>query len=800
WRVTAELAITSPASGASLTAPPTAVAGTLSGGGTVQVALNGTSVGEAVASAGGAWQVNLTGTTGLLVLGGNAISATAYGPDHQPIATATLHFTYAPKANLAGTVYANGLLPAPGVSLVLLDGAGHSVGSATTGADGGYEMRDLPVGSFTLQAGSVSTQVTLIAGQTTRQDLRIAGTLKLSISVTPDAIVGDGRSVATVSLTVTTGDGKPAAGVNIQLAATAGSLGSGSLTTDSQGRATTTLTAPLLTSIAAQDGQVAATVQDAQGLAAETAAVVRFVPATLTGRLVNGRTGKPLAGARVWVAEDFNGDGVIDFAAETTTAADGSYTLNVPRSNWTYQVHTSSTVQVNGADVTIDSVQAGSVGQVTTVGESFTADRQITGQFLTPRTGQTGPQPLDQLFSHGESLTASLQQVGSHESQPVTISPQGGFTVGGLEPGHYRVVLQVTAPDGQRLAGATMNIKVEQSGEMAIETALVDPYGTVTDAVTGKPLDGVKLTLMWADTPLNRSLGRTPDTPVALPTLPDFAPNQNADPQVSKAGGQYAWMVFPQGDYYILATREGYQPYDSRREGRNVAGDDSYVQGGIIHVGESLVSYSFQLTPTGGGGNHHTRYIYGYPDGTFGPERSITRAEVATVLAQLLGATPGIESLPLLTDVSPDHWAAGAIAKVAARGLMIGDPDGRFRPDEPITRAEVAVIACRLRQLTPGTATFPDAAEHWAAGYIAAAEAAGILTGYPDGTFQPERPTTRAEFVAIINRAEGRGPLYGVKAPTFPDVPLDAWASGMVEEAATDHTSSNSGAGEILVP
>lgn len=94
-----------------------------------------------------------------------------------------------------------------------------------------------------------------------------------------------------------------------------------------------------------------------------------------------------------------------------------------------------------------------------------------------------------------------------------------------------------------------------------------DPHGAMTDEVTGKVIEGAHATLHWADTALKRSKGRTPGDLVILPILPDFAPNQNKDPQDSNDKGEYGWMVFPDGDYYILATKTGYNDFDSRTTG-----------------------------------------------------------------------------------------------------------------------------------------------------------------------------------------------------------------------------------------
>ncbi|HLN60281.1 MAG TPA: S-layer homology domain-containing protein, partial [Symbiobacteriaceae bacterium] len=184
----------------------------------------------------------------------------------------------------------------------------------------------------------------------------------------------------------------------------------------------------------------------------------------------------------------------------------------------------------------------------------------------------------------------------------------------------------------------------------------------------------------------------------------------------------------------------------------------------------------------------HRGYIMGYPDGTFQPDRSISRAEVAAVLARVLQADGQAAGLAPHTDVPAGHWANLYIAIVAQRGLMRGDPDGRFRPDDPITRAEVATIAARLKNLAPEShVVFTDIDGHWAAGWIGAAYRAGFVKGYPDGDFRPEVAISRAEFVTVVNRLQGRGPLVGRPTAKWPDVPASHWAHGQVEEASVSH-------------
>lgn len=156
------------------------------------------------------------------------------------------------------------------------------------------------------------------------------------------------------------------------------------------------------------------------------------------------------------------------------------------------------------------------------------------------------------------------------------------------------------------------------------------------------------------------------------------------------------------------------------------------------------------------------------------------------------GSTPSPTPTPSSTPtalVFPDlagHWAAPAVTKLVSLGLVKGFPDGSFRPDAPITRAELVTMLVRAKTLpaSPIAAAFSDANGHWAAASIAAAVQAGVVTGYPDGTFQPDRPVTRAEEAAMIVRLEGAAGGTP-EVPSFADVPLEYWGFGSIETAKT---------------
>ena len=187
---------------------------------------------------------------------------------------------------------------------------------------------------------------------------------------------------------------------------------------------------------------------------------------------------------------------------------------------------------------------------------------------------------------------------------------------------------------------------------------------------------------------------------------------------------------------------------------------------------------------------YHQAYISGYPDGSFKPERSVTRAEMASILARTIAkdftATEGA-----FGDVPASHWAHEAIRKTVSMGLMQGYPDGMMKPDQAITRAEMAVIAAKWlgsgkAEAGGNAVAFSDLNGHWAKDVIAAVSQAGILSGYEDGTFRPDQPLTRAEAVTIMNKLLGRG--INTEAPQkWADVPATHWAYGHIQEASADH-------------
>lgn len=197
----------------------------------------------------------------------------------------------------------------------------------------------------------------------------------------------------------------------------------------------------------------------------------------------------------------------------------------------------------------------------------------------------------------------------------------------------------------------------------------------------------------------------------------------------------------------------------------------------------------------------HIRYINGFPDQTMRPERAVTRAEAAGIISNLL-ENPQAGTLDChYTDLRVGAWYEAAARGLCKLGLF--DDSDHFRPDDAITRAELVDVLVRFAPNAPDApASFSDVpSDHWAAAQIGKATALGWLSGYPDGTFRPESSLTRAEACAIINRVTNRSgdatqakKLIGLGR--FTDVRPNFWAAVTIAEAAVDHQHSLTESGE----
>ena len=269
----------------------------------------------------------------------------------------------------------------------------------------------------------------------------------------------------------------------------------------------------------------------------------------------------------------------------------------------------------------------------------------------------------------------------------------------------------------------------------------------------------------------------------------------------SNASGIVRFTKVDSGTYTLLekAAPEGYVTSDKTYE-LTVSGSRVTMDGKTYSPVTFVNRRAAELNR-----RDHYAFLVGYADGTFGPERNMTRAEVTTMFARLL--TEQIEAdktySSTFNDVAKDCWAANYIGYMQQFGIVTGYEDGSFRPDAPVTRAEFAAIASRFEKLTQGSASFTDVPDtHWAVRYINFAATRGWVTGYEDGSFKPEHSITRAEVAAVTCRLLERSAdqtyirSHIGELRTFADVTENHWAYWYAMEAANGHDYTKSGGSE----
>ena len=180
----------------------------------------------------------------------------------------------------------------------------------------------------------------------------------------------------------------------------------------------------------------------------------------------------------------------------------------------------------------------------------------------------------------------------------------------------------------------------------------------------------------------------------------------------------------------------------------------------------------------------HFNYVIGYTDGTIRPNNDISRAEVATIFFRLLtdeARTQYDKTTSSFSDIKDGAWCCRAVSTLTNMGIIKGYTDGTFRPNADITRAELATIIARFAKLDVNTETFSDITGHWAQKSIELAAGNGWINGYTDGTFRPNNNITRAETFAMINRVLDR--QTESVSDLLPTSEMNMWSDNLNENA-----------------
>ena len=275
-------------------------------------------------------------------------------------------------------------------------------------------------------------------------------------------------------------------------------------------------------------------------------------------------------------------------------------------------------------------------------------------------------------------------------------------------------------------------------------------------------------------------------------------------------------VAVPKGENqtFKITPNEGYHINDVLVDGKSVGAVTEYKFENVTEAHKIHATFARNYTPSypiqpeqpkvdipdddalGLNTTDHFAYIVGYGNGQVRPQNAITRAEVATIFFRLLTddvREENFTSTNKYTDVAAGAWYNNAVSTLGAMGIITGYPDGTFRPNAYITRAEFAAIAARFDADGDKTlAAFSDIANHWAKDEISVAYNNGWVDGYPDGTFGPQRNITRAETVTLVNRVLNRKPE--TEDDLLPDMTTwtdnadkKAWYYLAIQEATNSH-------------
>ncbi len=855
--------------------------------------------------------------------------------------------------------------PITGATLHLLDKDGNPVLDEngdpiiyTTGADGTYEFTELYPGEYQIRVESYydnnGTQTNYpdivkdifgVAGGYIIQDFTPSKYI-VTFTADPYVILGNGETKSTLTLTIQNEDGSPVANQNVSfdtrfdpagdLIATQkqGTFDNNTaqinLTTNANGQAITDLTsADLEGYLETQAVKVKATATISEtGETLEDSIVMIFEPASIQGIVQTGDN-KIIPNSVISISQvidvsldaddprliDKNGyklsrinDNQLLFEHTERTNENGEYKIFVPFSNQTYTVNITIPGEYNSTGQEITFEHNTEVGDFSGATPTITdANKTIVGSLtfngdngIEAVNGDTADKiTVEYTNTNGDKLGFKVNDEG------VLVAEVGNDA---LEQGTYTRDIYYTFGNGQRIRVASQTIEVEEDGVLMIENILIDPYGDITDYDTGAPVPGAEVTLYYA-TGLNA--GQVVDLPPS-----DLALSENDNPQNANQAGNYAWMVFPNEEYYIIATKPGYKTYDSRVDGGYKDGSSSLTTGNIV-VGTDIVRWDFKMkkiqpiTPpvvntgevkqeistdknkafvndeikvmvdylndgdktikTGWvkvkipegvkvvdpkegiilgdsiyfeisdvkpndrgqvdfviaaeeadengtlykfesvimGKNKiheiskysHTfvkiypldvelvfpSYIYGRPDGGFHPEDNVTRAEIAAILVRNTYTEPDMSKAKKFVDVPESEWFYDEVTKASAYGYFSGGTDGRFRPDDYITREELAKVVANYFGISNETESqitepFSDIAGSFAEGEINIIARYGMINGYPDGTYRPKNFMIRTDTVALFNRLLYRYPTPDVN-DSFYDITKSHWAYGDVESS-----------------
>ena len=683
-------------------------------------------------------------------------------------------------------------------------GAQIQVGGSTlaiTDNNGNYSIA-LPDGTYTITASAGASYTVETSPSFTVNGGNVIG---INLALAPIA-----ASTYTVSGQVTdAGTGNPIAGASVNLGggltATTNATGDYSISGVADSSYTATVTA---TGYVSGTGSVTVNGANVPSLDFALNAVV---PNTynVEGIISDATTLLPIAGATVTIQGT---------ALTATTTATGTYIItNVPSGNYiveataTGYAPNTTTVTVSTANVTqVDILLAPLGGAVFSVSGQVTdaaTNAPIVGATVTI-AGQTGVTNSNGDYTvNNVPDAATFNAVASaltYTSGSISVTMAGGNVTNadiqlGLTP------VSIYTITGRVLINGTttpiVGAAVTGNGQTVLTNALGDyiisgvASGTYTVSVGASGYNSASASVIVAAANAVQSFNLTASgggggggtSGGSGYTVRYEANGGTGNRTVSGITSGSKHAVLDVDATTIKFAGQIFQGWNTQRDGKGT----SYAPGEEITITASLTLYAQWREEVALDKDNHFAYLFGDDNGSFRPLANMTRAETAQMLYNLLLDKSHNQTVSF-SDLPSGEWYTEAVKTLASKGVIKGYPDGTFRPNAPITRSEFVTMLSRFTSISSGEMIFTDIpSNHWAYQYIVSATSKGWINGYPDGTFRPEQNITRAEATkvtnALLNRSADEG--YVDAHPSinrFPDV-ASSWAFYEIMEATVSH-------------
>ncbi len=516
---------------------------------------------------------------------------------------------------------------------------------------------------------------------------------------------------------------------------------------------------------------------------------------------------------------NYTGEVTREFTVVVTST---TFDLTIDKTSWTYgdtANRAASIAVTNGGDtLTIGTDYTLSISKDGGTAQSFTTEAEALAYLDQPGTYTvTATGTGSYAFTETETVTISKAQLALE----ITVTPDtkagSGTAQIQVKPGTWPAGIDATqfatltvqkggaAQDSLTLTydaatGAYQSVSFSFGNETATYT-----FGVVETEIPGFDADCYELTVTGGRLNVVQQTsggGGGGGTPTAYTITASAGEGGLISPE-----GKVA-VVRGEDQTFAIRPESGYHLEDVLVDGKSVGAVTSYTFENVTrnHTitavfadGETVADPEDTGVSDWLNTEDHIAYLNGYPDGSFGPGRNMTRAEAAQLFYNLL-LEQDVAVTVTFADVDSGAWYAEAVNTLASLGLINGVGENRYEPGRSITRAEFTAIAMRFAQLEAGGENlFTDVSEDaWYYDYVVGAIQYGWINGYADGTFRPNATITRAEVAAIVNRMLDRS---GDKAfidahieelRTFTDVAEGSWAYYIILEAANAHTYAKS--------